>query len=284
MKLGPITRRRSLAVAVVLGAFGLAASAGATGGGWVATHTRALHLAGQLLGRAPAGQVLRISVTLPLRNRAAINPLIESHTVLTPAQVRARFSPTTSSVAAVESYLRRNGFTHLSVAADRLLVTGDATAAGAERAFHTSLSIYRLKGKVVYANTTAAQVPAALHGDVAAVLGLSDVPIALPSVHASSGPDLTGFTPKAVANAYDDSKMKPATATTTAIVAAGDMTPIIANLRYAEQQWHYPAVPVHMSMALRRPRSSTTIRSPATWSGIWTPRSPRWCPRRSSSS
>src|ERR1700693_1301630 len=94
-------------------------------GGWVPTHTGALHLTGRLRGRAPAGKILRISVTLPLRNRAAINPLIESHTVLTPAQVRARFSPTVTSVAAVESYLRHNGFTHLSVAADRLLVTGD---------------------------------------------------------------------------------------------------------------------------------------------------------------
>lgn len=267
MKLGPVIRRRGLAVVIVLGAFGLAASAGANRGGWVATHTRALHLTGRNLGRAPAGESLRVSVTLPLRNRAAINPLIESHTVLTPAEVRARFSPTMNSVAAVESYLRQNGFTHLSVAADRLLVTGDTTVAGAERAFHTSLSIYRLDGKVVYANTSGAKVPAALHGDVAAVLGLSDIPIALPSVHASSGPDLTGFTPKAVANAYDDANMKAATGTTTAVVASGDMTPIIANLRYAEQQWHYAAVPVHV--IYDAPKAAIVNNNPLTGSLEW---------------
>src|SRR5581483_4026466 len=93
---------------------------------------------------------------------------------------------------------------------------------------------------------TPAKVPASLGPDVVAVLGLSDVPIALPSTKASSGPDLTGFTPRAVAHAYDDSKMKPATATTTAVVTAGDLTKVIANLRYAEQQWHYPIVPVHV--------------------------------------
>lgn len=268
MKLGLIARRRSLALFVILlAALGVAASAGATGNGWVATHTRALHLAGRLLGRAPAGQALRISVTLPLRNRSEINRLIQSHTILTPAQVRARFSPTMASVSAVESYLRQQGFLNLSVAGDRLLVNGDTTVTGAERAFHTRLSLYRLRGRLVYANTSPAEVPSALHGDVAAVLGLSDVPIAVPSVKTSSGPDLTGFTPKAVANAYDDTKMKAATSTTTAVVASGDMTPIIANLRYAEQQWHYSRVPVEV--IYDAPKGAIVNGNPLTGSLEW---------------
>jgi pseudomonalisin len=268
VKLGFIARCRSLAViAFLMGALGLAASAGAAGSAWVATHTRALHLSGALLGRAPANQALRISVTLPLRDASAVGRLIETHTVLTPAQVRARFSPTQSSVTAVESYLRQKGFAHLSVAGDRLLVTGDTTVAGAERAFHTSLSTYRLKGKLVYANTSAAKVPAALHGDVAAVLGLSDVPIAVPSAHASTSPDLTGFTPKAVAHAYDDSKMKAATNTTTAVVASGDMTPILANLRYAEKQWHYSAVPVQV--IYDAPKAAIVNNNPLTGNLEW---------------
>jgi hypothetical protein len=76
-----------------------------------------------------------------------------------------------------------------------------------------------------------------------AVRGLSDVPIGLPTTAAST-PDLTGFGPKAVANAYDDSSMKAATCTTIAIIASGDMTPIIANLRFAEKQFGFSQVPV----------------------------------------
>jgi pseudomonalisin len=81
-------------------------------------------------------------------------------------------------------------------------------------------------------------------GDVAAVLGLSNVPVGTPKLTAQSTPDLSGFSPRAVANAYDDASMKAATSTTIAIIASGDMTPTIANLGFAEQQWGLPQVPV----------------------------------------
>ena len=230
--------------AAALAAVAFSSVAGATNSKWVATHTRALRLSGQLLGRTPATQRLEISAVLPLRHNSAIDRLIAKRTILTAAQVRARFSPTTGTVAAVERYLAAHGFTHLSVAADRLLVTGRATVAQAERAFDTTVSSYRLDGRLVYGNTTAVMVPARLRGAVSAVLGLSDTPIHLPSLKAASSPDLTGFTPKAVANAYDDASMKPATKTTTAIVASGNMSSIIQNLRFAEQHWHFARVPV----------------------------------------
>jgi subtilase family serine protease len=81
---------------------------------------------------------------------------------------------------------------------------------------------------------------------VTAVLGLSDIPMGMPNLTQDSTPDLTGFGPKAVANAYGDSSMKAATGTTTAIIASGDMTGIIANLRFAEKQFGYSQVPVQV--------------------------------------
>jgi pseudomonalisin len=120
-----------VAAVSALAAFALSPVAGATNSQWSATHTRALRLAGQLLGRAPATQSLEISAVLPLRNAAAVNRLISSQTILSPAEVRARFSPTSARVATVERYLRRHGFRHLSVAGDRLLITGQATVAQA---------------------------------------------------------------------------------------------------------------------------------------------------------
>jgi pseudomonalisin len=262
---------RSRLLALVAAGFllgGLATSATAANSAWTATHTKALHLSGQLLGRAPASQLLQISAVLPLRHAAAVNRLIESRTILSPSQVRARFSPTARSVAAVERYLRSRGFTHLSVAGDRLLVSGRATVGQAERAFDTSISSYRLNGRAVYANTRAAMVPAGLQRDVVAVLGLSNTRIAVPNVKAaSSTPDLSGFTPKAVAHAYDDSSMKPATRTTTAIVAAGDLTPVIANLRYAEKQWHFAQVPV--KVVYDAPKAAIVNNNPLTGNLEW---------------
>jgi len=235
------------AAALALCGLTAAASAGSTGAsGWVATHTQALSLTGQLLGAAPAGEQLEVSAVLPLRNTSGIDSTIESGQILTPDQVAAQFGPTSDSVQAVENYLEGNGFTNVSASSNGLLVTGDASVAQAEQAFNTTISDFSLDGQTVYANTAAASVPAALAGDIAAVLGLSDVPITLPKLTQTPTPDLTGFTPKAVANAYDDSSMKPATGTTTAIIASGDMTSTIANLRFAEQQWGYSQVPVQV--------------------------------------
>lgn len=212
---------------------------------WVATHTQALQLSGQLLGAAPAGKTLEVSVALPLRDRAAIAGLVESGTILTPAEVAARFGPTASSVAAVESYLSHNGFTGVTASANRLLVSGDATVATVERAFHTSISDYLLGGRTVYANTAPAMVPQPLAGDVSAVLGLEDVPVALPKLTASA-PDVSGFTPAVLQHVYDAAGMAPASSTTIAVIASGDMSPTIADLRHAEQQWHFSQVPVQV--------------------------------------
>jgi pseudomonalisin len=244
-----MSKSRMALVTLVLVVCGLTASAstGSAGTlGWVATHTQALNLTGTLLGSAPAGQQLVVSAALPLRNTSQIAPTIQSGAILTPDQVAAEFGPTADQVQAVKAYFASNGFTNVSADSNGLLVTGNATVAQAQHAFNTSISTYNLNGKIVYANTAAASVPASLANDVTAVLGLSDVPMGPPNLTQDSTPDLDGFGPAAVANAYDDSSMKPATGTTTAIIASGDMTPIINNLRFAEQQFGFPQVPVQV--------------------------------------
>ena len=261
-------RRLLVLFALALGATVLGGSTTAQGanGNWVSTSTKALQLDGTLLGAAPAGTHLEISAVLPLRHASSIPAAIESRRILTPAQVAARYGPANSQVGAVEKYLKGEGFRNVSASTNRLLVTGHATVAQAEQAFHTSLSVYSLGGKVVYANTAAAEVPATLSRDIVAVLGLSDVPINVPSLDPSTL-DLTGFGPKAVANAYDDSKMKAATGTTTAIIASGDMTGIIANLRYAEKKFGEATVPV--SVIYDGPKAGIVNDNPLTGNLEW---------------
>jgi subtilase family serine protease len=210
-----------------------------------------------------------------VRDSSEINSLIEKQTVLSKTQAVSRFAPSAKTVRAVERYLRREGFTHLTVAPDRMLVTGNATVAQADRAFHTTISRYRLNGKTIYANTSAARVPSALAGKVTAVLGLSDVPMHLTSLDVSSakpaplksvnGISLPGLPtttvngitqtvagvtiPNAlslpqVEQIYDATPLPSATHTSISVLAAGPMGDVIASLRQEEEANHYPAVPV----------------------------------------
>jgi len=262
------TVRGIVATALAAGVLLMPRAAGASGAAepWAATHTRALDLTGALLGPAPSRQRLDVSVTLPLRNAGAVDKAIESRRIMTPAQVAARFGPSPSAVRAVEGYLAHSGFTGISASTNRLLVSGQATVAEAERAFHTTISDYRLDGRLVYANTTAAMVPASLRPDAAAVLGLSDVPMHLAGLSQST-PDTSGFTPAALQHAYDAAGMRPASRTTIAVIASGDMTPIIENLRFAEKAWHFPSVPV--SVVYDGPKQGIVDDNPLTGNLEW---------------
>jgi pseudomonalisin len=236
--------------------------------GWVATGTKALHLNGTLLGAASPATELEVSAVLPLRDRSAINGLIESRAILTPAEVHARFSPNAASATAVERYLAREGFTGLSISGDRLLVTGTATVAQVQRAFDTRIDSFLLAGRSVYANVDPASVPATLGHEVSAVIGLSDVPMSVPKLAAtSSSLDLSGFDPQAVANAYDDASMPAATKTNVAVITSGDMTPTIANLRYAEKEFGFPQVPV--KVIYDGPEAAIVDNNPLTGEAEW---------------
>lgn len=247
---------------------------------WLPTATRALPLARTALGALDGRVPLRISIGLQLRHRAEMDRLAEAVSTpgsvafghfLTPTEVRARFGPTASSVAAVEGWLRQAGFQAVSVSRNGLLVDATASASTVMRTFRTTLERYLVRGHEVYANTTAALVPAALHGVVASVLGLSDVPMALPHTvtpHSTdAGVDIGGFTPAQIAKIYDASSLPAARRMSVAVVAMGDMKPIIANLRIAERKAHSPRVPV--TVRYGGPQDVITQNNPLTGNAEW---------------
>jgi pseudomonalisin len=269
----------ALAVTGALAAVTPGATAGPTT--WAATHTQALNLNARALGAAPEGQSLSLGVALPLRNKAALDRLVQaqstgSHTPLTPAQVNAEFGPTSATINLVEGYLTSEGFTAVSAAPNGLLVNATGTVAQAERAFNTRIGLFSLNGQTVYANTTAAMVPASLAGDVVAVLGLSDIPVQMPlqvrtaastSPAASGSPDLSGFSPQAIQHAYQADTLPAASGSTIAVIASGDMTSTIADLRYAEAGWHLPQVPVNVVYA--GPKAAIVDNNPLTGNLEW---------------
>jgi subtilase family serine protease len=91
---------------------------------------------------------------------------------LTPAQWEARFSPSASSVAKVQTFLRQGGFKVGAVSADRMEVPATGTAAQVERAFATSLATYRVHGHNLRLADRNLAVPSDIAGIVGGVAGV----------------------------------------------------------------------------------------------------------------
>jgi pseudomonalisin len=190
-------------------------------------------------------------------------------TTYTVQQFVAQFGPTTAQVQAVESYLTTAGFTNVTVADNQLVIDSDGTAGQVETAFNTTLQQYSVNGATVYVNTAPAQVPASLSGIVIAVLGLNNVAMLHPDLHtvqtgpqtdpctACAAPDLDNetYTPQQYQIAYDaacpadntncQAKGFPTgSATAVAVIAEGDLTQVVKDLRTYETTYGLPQVPV----------------------------------------
>src|SRR5579875_951573 len=92
---------------------------------------------------------------------------------LTPAQYRAKFSPSAGQVAAVKSWLKSQGAQVGSVPANNKYVEATTTVSNAATMFGTSFAEYSFQGRVLRANTTPLSVPASV-GTIEAVIGLDD--------------------------------------------------------------------------------------------------------------
>ncbi len=232
------------------------------------------------LGTLASSTPIHIVVGLQAQNANQIQPTLQA--MLTPGnalygtslnlqQFVAQFGATSAQVQAVESYLTSAGFTNVTVDDNQLLVEGDGTAATASAAFNTTLEQYSANGATVYLNTTAAQVPASLSGIVVAVLGLNNVvalhtfltkpalgPMTVPcSPPECPVPDTSNesYTPQEYQIAYDAACPSDNTScaakgfstgstTPVGIIAEGDLTQVVTDLRTYEKTYDLPQVPV----------------------------------------
>ena len=252
--------------------------------GWVSTATKAYPVQNvsnlTLIGALAPSTSVHIVVGLQEQNANQVQPTLKR--MLTPGdslygtslsvqQFVQQFGPTAAQVQAVESYLTSNGFTNVTVADNQLLVEADGTAANAEAAFNTSLSQYSLNGATVFANSSDAQVPASLSGTVLAVLGLNNIArLHSDLAHLNPGPqtvpctppqcptpDVSNetFTPQQYQISYDaacpaDNSNCPAKnfptgkSTAVGIIAEGDLTQVVKDLRTYETTYGLPQVPV----------------------------------------
>jgi pseudomonalisin len=260
----------------------LCPSLGAATENWAATATQAYPVQylqnAVAIGSLDPSTAMHIVVGLQEQNADAVQSTLRR--MLTPGdplygttysvqQFAAQFGPTTAQVQAVESYLTAAGFTNVTAADNQLLIEADGTAAAVQTAFNTTLGQYSANGAIVYVNTTPAQVPASLSGIVVAVLGLNDVAMLhsdLRTVETGpqtdpcttcATPDLDNetYTPQEYQIAYDaacpaDNASCPAknfptgSATAVAVIAEGDLTQVVKDLRTYETTYDLPQVPV----------------------------------------
>jgi pseudomonalisin len=222
---------------------------------WASTATRAESLvAATDLGPEPTTTPVRIAVALNIVNRAGLDQTIANRQVLTPAQFVAAHSPSATQAGSVSSYLSSHGFTDVAIASNRLLVTAAGTVGDASAAFNTPIERFAQHGKVVFANTKAAQVPTSLAGVVGAVVGLNRAGVMhTPTTTATNPPAecfVTGvgypceYNPKGFWKAYDASGISSGWKTTVAIFAEGNVAGVVTDLRTEEQANGVPAVKV----------------------------------------
>jgi len=98
------------------------------------------------------------------------------HNWLTPQQFGAQFGPADADIQTVTSWLTRQGFQGIKVAAGRTVIEFSGTAGQVRTAFHTEIHHYLVNGKTRQANSSDPQIPAALTSVVAGIVTLHNFP------------------------------------------------------------------------------------------------------------
>ena len=126
---------------------------------------------------------MSVEVVLAPQHQAQLNALLAS--VYTPGsqdyqqwlakgQFDARFAPTAAAQSAVASYLRGAGL-RVTQSGSPFLVRAIGSSQQVSSAFRTTLNNYRdPRGITYYSNSSAVQLPSAMAGDVAGVVGLTN--------------------------------------------------------------------------------------------------------------
>ena len=196
------------------------------------------------LGPAPVSTPLTVRMGLLIQNKVPLQQYVQNINTptnalygqsLTPAEFTASYAPSSSQVAQVVSFLQGAGFTNITVEPNNLIVSADGTIATAEAAFQTPIESYTQFGQSVYGNTLAPQIPASLGSIVGAILGLNTIGQMKSTIALPSAPNyLISYEPKDFLQIYNGSTTKQASNVSIAIMAEGDLTGVLKDLRTAE--------------------------------------------------
>jgi pseudomonalisin len=228
---------------------------------WAATATQGISLSQLVsatdLGLAPSDQSITVRVALKIQNQAALVSYITSANdpssanygqFLTPAQFAASYAPSAAQVQQVTNYLTSAGFGNIAVEPNNLLISATGTIADADAAFNTSIEQFNQLGNVVFGNTQPAEVPAALGSLVGSVLGLNTIGQMKSTLTTRSQVSVpaydVSYNPQGFSQIYGATGVPAASNASVAVIAEGDVSGVITDLRTAENAFGLPQVPV----------------------------------------
>ncbi len=123
---------------------------------------------------------------------------------LTPSQFRQQFAPSASDAAAVQSWLKSQGFSVLYTPANNHYVSAQGTIAQANSAFGVQIGMYKVQGQSVRSPNQDVSIPNSLAKIVSGVLGLDDSAVFVTTDHVVDGkaPPTAGFVNAPPMSAY----------------------------------------------------------------------------------
>lgn len=101
----------------------------------------------------------------------------EYHHWLTPAEFGARFGPSASDVATVETWLASQGFSNITLEPGRQSLKFSGSSSQFTSAFHASLNSYVLRGRSYYSVASNPQIPSALTSVIGGFTSLNNFPV-----------------------------------------------------------------------------------------------------------
>ena len=200
----------------------------------VVARSTSLHPGDVFTGVLPHTQPMHIVVALKVQNGAQLSNLVATHQTMKPEEFSASYAPSVSQAQAVATYLRQMGFTNVVIAPNRLFVSADGTADGAQAAFQTSFArVQTSDGRAAFANNSDAHVPAALQSSVLSVVGLQNAYTAHSfaiRAGAAGTPTITGHNPTEFSAIYGGAGVQTAAGVTVGIITVGDMSSALSDL------------------------------------------------------
>jgi subtilase family serine protease len=134
-----------------------------------------------LVGHASSTQTVGFRLYLGWRNAAAAEALAKAvsdpksasyRQFLSPAQFRSKFAPTAAQAAAVQNWLKANGFAIVNTPANRHFIAAQGTVRQLEAAFATTINVYRVSGMKLRAPARDLSVPTAIAPLVSGAIGI----------------------------------------------------------------------------------------------------------------
>ncbi len=108
--------------------------------------------AAAMVARVPAAQHLSLAISLPLRNEAELDELLQQiydpqspnyRHYLSMEEFTSRFGPADSDYTALQNFAQSSGLRVVDVAANRMVLDVEGAAADIESAFHVQLNLYQ---------------------------------------------------------------------------------------------------------------------------------------------